>query len=348
MRFRIVAAVVVLLAASAAVSIFALRAVLLERLEEEILVDLRQEMEEFELLAEGLDPRTGEPFGDDIQSVFDIYFAREVADEGETLLAFVESELYHFERAADAVDPDDIEDAIGYWLQLEGREEGRILTQSGEARYVALPFTEGPAHGLFVVANFPAFERTEINEAIFTQAITQGATILLASLIGLALAGRVLHPLRSLADTAETISATDLTRRIPVHGQDEASRIATGFNEMLARLEAVFATQRQFLDDASHELRVPLTVVRGNVEVLELETDPVERAAMISIITNEIDRMNRIVEDLLLLARSERPGFLSIDAVDLRRAHAGHIPRGNGARPKGLAARGVDRRSHRG
>lgn len=317
MRFRIVAAVVVLLAASAGVSIFALRAALLERLNEEITLDLGQEMDEFELLSGGLDPRTGEPFGDDFASLFDIYFARELADEGETLMAFVGDRLYHTEQAADSIPATDISDAITHWLSLDERTEGIFHTSAGEVRFVAHPFRVGGAEGLFVVANFPASERDEYNQAIRAQAITQGATIFLASFIGLLLAGRVLRPLRSLADTAQTITATDLTRRIPVRGQDEASRIALTFNEMLERLEAVFATQRQFLDDASHELRVPLTVVRGNVEVLEMETDPEERAAMVTVITNEIERMNRIVEDLLLLARSERPGFLAIDTVDL-------------------------------
>jgi two-component system, OmpR family, sensor kinase len=150
-----------------------------------------------------------------------------------------------------------------------------------------------------------------------THALIQAFTILVASLIGVVLAGRVLRPLRSLTETAETITATDLTRRIPVRGRDEASRIATTFNDMLGRLEAAFVTQRQFLDDASHELRVPLTIVRGNVELLELVDDPRERAAMIELVTNEIERMNRIVEGLLLLARSERPGFLKLEEVDV-------------------------------
>ena len=150
-----------------------------------------------------------------------------------------------------------------------------------------------------------------------TQAIVQFGMIVIASLLGLALAGRVLRPLSTLADTAQTISATDLTRRIPVRGEDEASRIATAFNDMLERIERANATQRRFLDDASHELRSPMTVIRGHVELLELETDPEEREAMVNIITDEIDRMNRIVEDLLLLARSERPGFLSMEPVDI-------------------------------
>ena len=177
--------------------------------------------------------------------------------------------------------------------------------------------TAGDHDALFVAANFPATERDEINDAVRTQASVQFGMIVIASLLGLALAGRVLRPLSRLADTAQTISATDLTRRIPVRGNDEASRIATAFNDMLERIERANATQRRFLDDASHELRSPMTVIRGHVELLELESDPQEREAMIKIITDEIDRMNRIVEDLLLLARSERPGFLSIEPIDI-------------------------------
>jgi signal transduction histidine kinase len=317
MRVRIFAAVVVLLVTSAVASIIVLHSTLQDRLDEEITVDLRQEVAELELLAGGLNPRTGQPFGDDVRAVFDVYFTREIPDEGETLLAFVGDELYRSARAKDGVASDRIAEAVAYWLALETREEGAIDTAAGEARYVALPFADRGRNGLFVAANFPEFERSEINEAVRTQAITQLAAIAFAALLGLGLAGRVLRPLRSLADTARTITETDLTRRIPVRGRDEASRIARAFNDMLERLEAAFATQREFLDDASHELRVPLTVIRGNVEVLDLETDPGERALMVATITGEIERMSRIVEDLLLLARSERPGFLSPAPVDI-------------------------------
>jgi two-component system OmpR family sensor kinase len=317
MRLRIVAAVVLLLATSAFVSILVLRTVLLQRLDEAISVNLRDEAQEFELLADGNDPRTGRPFGSDVEALFEIYFAREVPDEGETLLAFVGDQLYRSERAQDAVEAHRITRAIEHWLSLEERTVGSIQTEAGEARYVALPFTREGRKGLFVAANFPSFEQSEIDDAIVSQALTQLVTIVLASLVGLGLAGRVLKPLRLLTDTAQTITATDLTRRIPVAGRDEASRIAETFNDMLERLEAVVAAQRQFLDDASHELRVPLTVIRGNVEVLELEADPAERAEMIQMITDEIDRMSRIVEDLLLLARAQRPDFLTLESVEL-------------------------------
>jgi signal transduction histidine kinase len=317
MRVRIVLAVVVLLALSAAASILFLRNVLLDRLDEEISVALGREAEEFGILAGGIDPRTGEPFGDDFGAVFDLYFAREVPDEGETLLGFVDGRLSHEENSPSAVPAERLGEAITYWLSLLSREEGTMDTGAGRARYIALPLSAGGHDALFVAANFPATERDEINDAVRTQAIVQFAMIIIASLLGLALAGRVLRPLSTLADTAQTISATDLTRRIPVRGRDEASRIATAFNEMLERIERANAAQRRFLDDASHELRSPMTVIRGHVDLLELETDPQERDAMVKIITEEIDRMNRIVEDLLLLARSERPGFLSLEPVDV-------------------------------
>jgi signal transduction histidine kinase len=317
MRVRIVLAVVVLLAFSAAVSIYLLRNVLLDRLDEEILVALEREAEEFEILADGIDPRTGEAFGDDFGAVFDLYFAREVPDEGETLIAFVDGRLYHTENSPTAVPADQLGDAYDHWLELRTREVGTLDTAAGAARYIALPLTTGEHEATFVAANFPANERGEINDAVRTQAIVQFGMIVIASLLGLALAGRVLRPLSRLADTAQTISATDLTRRIPVRGEDEASRIATAFNDMLERIERANTIQRRFLDDASHELRSPMTVIRGHVQLLELETDPEERDAMVKIITEEIDRMNRIVEDLLLLARSERPGFLTLEPVDI-------------------------------
>jgi len=315
MRVRIVLAVVLLLAGSAAVSIAVLRSVLLNRLDEEVQVRLNQEVEEFELLRSGLDPRTGEPFAD-LTSLFDIYFAREVPDEGESLLAFVDGVLYESKRARSGGEAAELDETIEYWLALEDREEGQRDTAAGEARYVAVPLVLGDQRGLFVVANFPAFERNEIEDAVRTQAVTQFATIAIASLVGLALAGRVLRPLRSLADTARSFSETDLSRRIPVRGKDEASRIAVAFNEMLERIETAFDTQHEFLDNVSHELRAPLTVIRGHIELIDTETDSAELESTIALVTDEIERMNRLVEDLLVLARAEQPGFVSLQSVD--------------------------------
>jgi len=81
--------------------------------------------------------------------------------------------------------------------------------------------------------------------------------LVIFSLLAWVTAGRVLSPLRLLTKTAQSITESDMTRRIPVKGSDEIAELTTTFNEMLARLQFVFDSQREFLKDASHELRTP-------------------------------------------------------------------------------------------
>ena len=84
---------------------------------------------------------------------------------------------------------------------------------------------------------------------------------------------------------------------------------------MLDRLEHAFATQRDFLDDAGHELRTPLTIVRGHLETLPDE--PAARARTIELVLDEVQRMGRMVDDLILLAQSHEPDFLQVQSVDV-------------------------------
>ncbi|GAB3251622.1 sensor histidine kinase [Arthrobacter pigmenti] len=318
MRVRIVAVVFILLLLSSAGAEVLLRVVLFERLDAEIRAGLNQEAAEFRLLIDGTDPETGQPFGTNIEALFDVYFSREVPDEGETLLAFVGGELYESRRDRTAAEPGRIQEAVKHWTSLEETTRGTIETSAGLARYVAIPVQGEPDDGVFVVANFPEHERSEIDDTVQSLAIIQGATLIGASLLALVLAGRVLRPLRSLAATARTISDTDLTQRIEVRGGDEASQIAASFNDMLGRLEQAFVTQRQFLDDTSHELRSPLTIIRGHIELIELDETPEERAETVALVTDEIDRMNKIVADLSLLARAEQPDFVNAESLDVR------------------------------
>ncbi|HEU4397147.1 MAG TPA: HAMP domain-containing sensor histidine kinase [Actinomycetota bacterium] len=100
-----------------------------------------------------------------------------------------------------------------------------------------------------------------------------------------------------------------------MRGRDEVAQLATTFNEMLDRLERAFGSQRQFIDDAGHELRTPLTIVRGHPELLE--DDPTERHETLDLVMDELDRMRRIVNDRLLLAKREQPDFLSLTTVEV-------------------------------
>jgi signal transduction histidine kinase len=128
-------------------------------------------------------------------------------------------------------------------------------------------------------------------------------------------AGRVLAPVRAVRTTAERISESDLTRRIEVRGSDDVAELARTFNSMLDRLEGAFATQRRFLDDAGHELRTPITVIRGHLEVMG--EDPEERESAMRLVIGELDRMKRMVDDLVLLAKSHEPDFIHPGEVEL-------------------------------
>ena len=152
-------------------------------------------------------------------------------------------------------------------------------------------------------------------EAVQLATLVLITVLLIASALAWVVAGRLLAPLRALDDTARSISETDLTRRIPVSGADEIAELSRTFNAMVDRLEGAFASQRAFVSDASHELRTPITIVRGHLELLG--DDPQERRETVALVTDELDRMSRFVDDLLLLAKAERSDFLRVDEVEL-------------------------------
>jgi len=320
-RTRILAAFAVLAATSTALSLLLLHQILLSRLDEEIARNLTQETAEFRRLVSGNDPVTGEPFGRDVRRIFDVYFARNVLDEGEVVLSAVGGRIYKSARAGgDAGDeeyvPGEVLRAVALDTPLDRSGSGTIETSSGAARYLSVPVRAGGrTTATFAVVNFPEHERREIVDAIIVAAQVWGVVLLVALGFAWAGAGRVLAPLRLLRDTAHSITETDLRGRISVRGNDEVAQLAQTFNEMLDRVEAGFGAQRRFLDDASHELKTPITIVRGHLELLS--DDPEERRETVALLTDELDRMSRIVNDLLLLAKAEQPDFVRLESVDV-------------------------------
>ena len=145
--------------------------------------------------------------------------------------------------------------------------------------------------------------------------ITSAGGMVLSALLAWIVAGRMIVPVRRIREAADTISAADLSRRVPVDGPDEIVSLAETVNAMIERVEDAYRTQREFLNDAGHELRTPLTVVQGNLDLMP--EDPQERAEITRIIQDELSRMTRIVEDLLTLARADRPDFLRTTPTDV-------------------------------
>ncbi len=121
------------------------------------------------------------------------------------------------------------------------------------------------------------------------------------------LAGRALRPVDAITLAAQRIAAGDLTQRLSVPASaDEIGRLAATFNNMIARLETSFRQIRQFSSDASHELRTPLTVMKGETELaLRRPREAGDYTVVLESNLEEIDRMTRIVDELLFLSRAD-------------------------------------------
>ncbi len=165
--------------------------------------------------------------------------------------------------------------------------------------------------------------------------------VVVAALVGWITAGAALRPLDEVTDTALSITrADDLSRRIPLLAppHDEVGRLILAFNETLERLENLFQMQRRFLADVSHELRTPLTTIRGNVDLIQrMKTaDPVSLEA----IRVEVDRMTRLVSDLLLLAQAETSRLpLAREVVELDTLMLEVFKQGKLLAPEGVTLR---------
>lgn len=130
--------------------------------------------------------------------------------------------------------------------------------------------------------------------------------LLAAGFGALFLTQRALRPIESFRQAAASIQANDLSRRLTVHGRDELARLATTFNEMLARLETAFERQRQFVADASHELKTPLTTIKAAAEIGCADGSSPERSRhLFSRIGEATERTIGLVQSLLILARSD-------------------------------------------
>ena len=319
-RSRILIAYILLLALAAIFALFAFRHVLDLRLTDRVDESLQQEILELDrLVTEGRDPATTDPF-ESLQVLFDVYLRRNVPGHEEAMVVFIDGAHYKDVKARFPLDLLPAEQ-LADWRALSRREggEGSNVTGSydtalGEARYHVAQVRLQEEVGAFVVTALPAGEIRENQQLLFYGGAATILVLLIASGIAWLIAGRVLAPVQQLTQTAHSISQSDLTRRIEVRGRTEAADMARSFNAMLDRLEGVFRSQRAFVQDASHELRDPLTICRGHLELLG--DDPDERREAVSIVLDELDRMGRIVDDLQVLADADHPDFLQPDWID--------------------------------
>jgi two-component system OmpR family sensor kinase len=316
-RTRILLGFMSLLALATVVSVVLARQIEIANIDRRVSDALVQESRELRRLAAGRDPATGQPFAGDVRRIFDVYLGRNSPSRNEAFLTFVDRKPYRRTAPVGGYRLDRDPELVARWGNLVDTDRGRVSgTPAGDVEYLAVPFLEGNrTAGVFVVAIFREGEEEELRAVTLATGAVGLAMLLVGSILAWRLADRILRPVRLVTRTARSISESDLERRIPAEGRDEVAELAQTFNEMLERLERAFATQRRFLDDAGHELRTPITIVRGHLELMG--DDPAEQRETVALVTDELDRMARLVDDLLMLAHAERVDFLAREAVAL-------------------------------
>jgi len=254
---------------------------------------------------------------------------------------------------------DDVTEEESFWLQVWS-PEGALLFQNIEARnspldgslelalqtddaVVALDHPVAPVRVLtrrgslggrpviIQVARSEAAMRAELRQLTLVLALGLPLAVAIAGLGGYTLARRALLPIERMTDRARSITAERLHDRLPVDNpDDEMGRLATVFNETLARLEGSFAQMRRFTADVSHQLRTPLTAIRSVGEVgLREHRDQAAYRGIIGSMLEEADRLASLVDRLLTLSRTETgEAHVSADVVDLyalAQEVAGHL-----------------------
>ena len=209
-------------------------------------------------------------------------------------------------------------------LRGGGQGEGSLAN-----RFLLTANIEPSDGGVVVAGQSTAFPDDQIAGFRVFLVIAAIVTLIVVAIVSWLVAGRAVRPLVTLAVTTEAIGSTgDLSRRLALsRSHDEVGRLTTSFNAMIERLQstqadlaAALAAQQRFVADASHELRTPLSTIRTNAEFLRERLDATadDRAAAIADVVSEAERMSRLVDGLLVLARADAGVAVERRPVDLR------------------------------
>ncbi|MDJ0338236.1 HAMP domain-containing sensor histidine kinase [Cryobacterium sp. PH31-O1] len=221
-----------------------------------------------------------------------------------------------------AVDFRLVDDALVQRSEAETASNEVVLgtvTASGRLlRYVFVPVSvDGdPAQGTFIAAFDLDAELKPVSDASRTYLLVGLVTLIVVGLVGWVVAGRLLRPIRALREAAARITASDVSERIPVVGHDDVSALTLTVNDMLDRLQGALTGQRQLLDDVGHELKTPITIVRGHLELMN-PASVGDVVATRDLAIDELDRMGGLVRDISALAQVERSALANRRPTDI-------------------------------
>ena len=311
-RARIMWAMVLLTLASLATS-GAIVAIVQDRaISDNLVTQLERARDELRLLSdEGIDPATGAPFSGPAQ-LLETYLARTVIGEGEGELAFLGSDVALV--ASEDVplrpeDDDELIDAVRPWVSGTQMRIEPVRTNGGNYHVLVAPVRYPDAYGALLHVFDRQVAEAELRRTMTVYAIVAVGTLAVVVFAAWLVVGRLLRPIEELRRAAEAIDERDLTTRVPVRGKDDLSALSATINRMLDRVQRSVEGQRQLLDDVGHELRTPITVVRGHMELIDV-ADPADVAQTRDLAIDEMDRMSVLVNDLLMLAKSTESDFV--------------------------------------
>ncbi len=319
-RTRLIVAVLVLVASGLALTGLTAHQLARSNLINEAAARLARESADLVTLVEGVDPQTGLPFTG-LPDLLEAAIQQRVLASADGVLGVVSSQVVWTAPDGVLVRPESDPELLAHVIPMSNADttsSGRLTTSEHDWMYYVTPLrVAGDTQtGALIRVTDLEMQFAQLNSTYLTYGLVAlGATFLVTAVTGL-LAGRLLEPLTWVRRTAESITEEDMSRRIAVRGNDDLAALTRTINGMLDRLQVLVETQRNLLDDVGHELKTPLTVLHGHLELLDPD-DAEEVARTRELALDEVERMSHLTEELLVLAQSQRVDFVRPRPVDV-------------------------------
>lgn len=281
---------------------------------------LARDVEELRVLADtGIDPSTQQHFTSAADLMYTAMQYNQVA-QNQSMLAMQDGAIVWGAPENVSLRLEDDPEFVAWASELRPQSVHLTTVETERSTYrvavMPIELAEDTAPGVFLEAFDAAAQHRELQVSLAIYTAAGAGALLIGGIVAWLLVGRVLQPVRDLQETAQRITEQELDTRIQARGHDEFAELTETINEMLDRLQQALEQQKQLLDDVGHELRTPITIVRGHLELMDAH-DPEDVNDTRDIGIDELDRMSLLVNDLVVLAQSNRTDFIQPRPVDI-------------------------------